>query len=71
MGHTRGGGIGNMAGSYDRTHMEVEVELRQRGGMRDVEIRKEELNLFASRHSQTANGSVTAQALAVTRSCSS
>lgn len=60
-----------MAGSYDHTHMEVAIELRQRSGMQDAEIRKEELNLFVSRNSQTTNGSVTAQAFAVTRSCSS
>lgn len=40
MGHTRGGGIGNMAGSYDHTRKEVEAELRQRiiigGGYGDI-----------------------------------
>ncbi|GAA0005554.1 hypothetical protein [Bradyrhizobium diazoefficiens] len=36
MGHTRGGGIGNMAGSYDHTRKEVEQELLTGGGYGDI-----------------------------------
>ncbi|WP_038967925.1 hypothetical protein [Bradyrhizobium diazoefficiens] len=40
MGHTRGGGIGKIAGSYDHTRKEVEAELRERiikgGGYGDI-----------------------------------
>lgn len=53
MGHTRGGGIGNRAGSYDHTPEEVEAEIRQRildgGGYGD--ITEDELNRLVGKTS--------------------
>ncbi|TCU75280.1 hypothetical protein EDE08_103500 [Bradyrhizobium sp. R2.2-H] len=46
MGHTRGGGIGNMAASYDQSRQEVIDDIRQRlvtgGGL--THVTEDELN---------------------------